>query len=85
MNVITSHGACTRMEEENVTNNLNYVFPDIKGGRKIDCEVSLCTFFYYSGINTEAYFQSSQTSKTKHFAKLINGCQLLTASRKAPS
>ena len=34
MDVITSHGACARMEGGNVTNNLNYLFPGIKGGRK---------------------------------------------------
>ena len=38
MDVITSHGACARMEGGNVTNNLNYLFPGIKGGRKINCE-----------------------------------------------
>ena len=32
MSVIASHDACARMEEGNVTNNLNYLFPDIKGG-----------------------------------------------------
>ena len=38
MGVIISHGACARMDEGNVTNNLNYLFPDLKGGGKIDYE-----------------------------------------------
>ena len=45
--VKASHGACPRMEEGNVTNNLNYLFLDVKGGRKIDCEASPRTFFCY--------------------------------------
>lgn len=47
MSVKANHGACAREEEGNVTNNLNYFFPDIKGGRKIDCEASPRTFFCY--------------------------------------
>ena len=45
MGVVKCHGACARMEEGNVTNNLNYLFPGIKGGHKIDCELSTRTFF----------------------------------------
>ena len=45
MSVITSHGACARMDEENMANNLNYLFSDIKGRRKIDCEASRRIFF----------------------------------------
>ena len=29
-----------RMEEGNISNNLIYLFPDIKGGRKTDFEAS---------------------------------------------
>ena len=47
MGVISSHGACAKTEERNVTNNLNYFFSDTKGGRKIDCEAFPKTFFYY--------------------------------------
>ena len=44
------------MERGNATNNLNYLFPDIKGGRKIDCEAYPRTFSVKNGVNTEAYF-----------------------------
>ena len=47
MGVMTSHGACARMKKGNVTNNLNYLFPDINGERKFDCEASPTTFFCY--------------------------------------
>ena len=36
--VITTHGAWTRMDEGNVTNNLRDLFPDTKVRCKIDCE-----------------------------------------------
>ena len=47
MGVVISHGACARVENGNVTYNLNYLFPNIKGGCKIDCEPSSRTIFYY--------------------------------------
>ena len=56
MDVITSRGACARMEGGNVTNNLNYLFPGIKGGRKINCEAPPGHFSVTNGIKTEAYF-----------------------------
>ena len=34
MGVLTSHVACVRMEEGNVIDKLNYLFPDIKGRLK---------------------------------------------------
>ena len=52
MDVITSHVACARMEDENVVSN----FPDIKGGRKINYEASPGPFSVTNGINTEANF-----------------------------
>ena len=39
------HGACARMEKGNLTNNLRELFPDLKGGCKIDLEASPRTFF----------------------------------------
>ena len=45
MGVKTSPGAGARMEQGNVTNNLNYLFPKIKCGRKIDCGTSPRRFF----------------------------------------
>ena len=56
MGVITSHGACARMEGGNVTNNLNYLFRRIKGGRKINCEAPPGHFSVTNGIKTEACF-----------------------------
>ena len=58
MGIITSHGACARMEEGNVTNNLNYLFPDIKGGRKIDYKASPRTFFCYKWYHYRRVFLS---------------------------
>ena len=56
MGVITSHGACARMEGGNVTNNLNYLFRRIKGGRKINCEAPPGHFSVTNGIKTEVCF-----------------------------
>ena len=58
MSVKANHGACAREEEGNVTNNLNYFFPDIKGGRKIDCEASPRTFFCYKWYQYRGVFLS---------------------------
>ena len=58
MSVTASHDACTRMEEGNVTNDLNYLFPNKmeEGGLKIDCEASLRTFFPCKWYHAEACF-----------------------------
>ena len=45
--VITSHGACARMEQGNVTNNLRELFCDAKERCKIDCEASTRNFYCY--------------------------------------
>ena len=74
MGVIPCHGECVRMEEGNVNNTLNYLFPNIKGGRKIVCEASSSVTFT-NGINTEVHFLFSQTCKRELFAKLVNGSQ----------
>ena len=55
MGVIISHGACARMEERNVTNNLLDIFPVTKGGSKIDCEESPRPFPVTNDTNTEAF------------------------------
>ena len=38
--VITSHGACARMKDGNLTNNLTELFPDTKGGCKSEACIS---------------------------------------------
>ena len=58
MGVITSHRAFAIMEEGNVTNNLIYLFSDIKGGRKIDCEASSRIFFCYKWYQCRGAFLS---------------------------
>ena len=58
MGVITSDGACATMEVGNVNSNLNYLFPDIKGGRKTYCEASSRTFFCYKWYQYRAVFLS---------------------------
>ena len=54
--VIASHGTCARMEEGNVTNNLRELFPDSKGGCKIDCEASPRTFICYKWCKCRGVF-----------------------------
>ena len=40
------HGACDRIEEGSVTDNLRDLFPATKGVCKIECEASPRTFFF---------------------------------------
>ena len=56
MGVIKSHGGCARMAEGNVTNNLNCLFSDKKGGCKINCEAFPGPFSVTNGIHAETYF-----------------------------
>ena len=84
MGVLTSHLVCARMKEGILTNNFNYFLPNIKRRYKIDSETTPGHFSVINDINTETYFQASQTSRRK-FAKLVNGSKQLTTSQKTPS
>ena len=44
------------MEEGNITNNLRELFPDSKGGCKIDCEASPRTFICYKWCKCRGVF-----------------------------
>ena len=73
--VIASHGACIRMEKGNVTDSLRWLFPDSKGGSKIDQRYLLTLFLLEMVPNTEVYSLSNQTSTMELSAKLVNGSQ----------
>ena len=76
------YGTWARMEEVNVTNNLRDLFPDTKGGSKIDQRYLLTLFLLEMVPNTEVYSLSNQTSTMELSAKLVNGSQKLLLSQK---
>ena len=70
MGVIISHGACARMEERNVTNNLRDIFPVTKGGSKIDCEESPRAFSCYKWYQYRSVFLSQSNIYDGAFYKI---------------
>ena len=79
------YGTWARMEEGNVTNNFRDLFPDTKGGSKIDQRYLLTLFLLEMVPNAEVYSLSNQTSTMELSAKLVNGSQKLLLSQKASS